>query len=157
MSNNDEDSIIEQDKEQHPNCTYSRSLSTRCSNNSEGNLVCDSLRSIMRLCPGEQATNIYKYSEKTEGTNNNDDNAILNPFQFPFRGGNGGPPSLDVFFGEDDDFASSIPNSRSILDSIFSDMLKPFDKFPNVERGKGKHSTTNKDMGSIQQGPIEKV
>lgn len=155
MSNSEDDLIIQQDQEQHPNCTYSRSLSTRCSHNSEGKLVCDSLRSIMRLCPGEQATNIYKYSEKTEGQNT-DDSPLMNSFKFPFRGSNGGPPSLDVLF-DDDDLASPLPSSRSILDSIFSDMLKPFDKFPNLERGRVKSETGKKEMGSIQQGPIEKV
>jgi len=110
----------------------------------------------MRLCPGEQATNIYKYSEKTEGKSTDDSNIVMNPFPFSFRGGKEGPPALDALF-DDDDILSSIPSSRSILDGIFSDMLKPFDKFPNLERGGVKDRAPKREPGPIQQGPIEKV
>jgi hypothetical protein len=53
MFDEQEQAAIAKDLEKNPNCGYSLSLSESCSN-SKGEYVCDTLRTLRRVCPGRR-------------------------------------------------------------------------------------------------------
>ena len=62
----EEEQIIAKDQASNPNCGYSRSLSRSCSYHSDKRgLVCETLRQIVRQCPGKPPVQILE--SKTSG------------------------------------------------------------------------------------------
>lgn len=62
----EEEQIIAKDQASNPNCAYSRSLSRSCSYHSDKRgLVCETLRQIVRQCPGKPPVQILE--SKTSG------------------------------------------------------------------------------------------
>ncbi len=90
---------ISRDKELHPGCNYSQSMSTECSNKSEtGDFICETLHQILRLCPNKRPVTIFSKREETDQSN-------MKPFH--------------IFGGSDSSFSSNFdPNS------ILADILK---------------------------------
>ncbi|RYG97886.1 hypothetical protein EON65_52190 [archaeon] len=58
---------IENDQKLHPNCGYSMSLNETCSNNEQGDFVCDAMRSIQRMCPGKRPETIFSKKTQSNG------------------------------------------------------------------------------------------
>ena len=53
---------IKRDRAEHPECNYSQSSSTQCSmQNNE--LVCDTVRRVMRMCQGQRPVEIFRKTE----------------------------------------------------------------------------------------------
>lgn len=59
----DGDKLIREDREQHPNCSYSISNSKTC-RTKDGSLVCEMMKSINRNCPNKRPVNIYSSTSK---------------------------------------------------------------------------------------------
>jgi hypothetical protein len=59
--------IIQEDREQHPNCGYSTSNSKTC-RTKEGKFVCEVMKSVNRICPNEKPVNVYSNSTQFDST-----------------------------------------------------------------------------------------
>lgn len=84
--------MIAKDQASNPNCGYSRSLSRSCSYHSDkGGMVCETLRQIVRQCPGKPPVQILE--SKTSGEEQGlpvQDPALSDMFKGVFGGGFGG-------------------------------------------------------------------
>lgn len=60
----DEEEILRKDREAHPGCNYSHSVSKQCSNDAEGKFVCESVKRIMRICPRKPPTTVFESTTK---------------------------------------------------------------------------------------------
>ncbi len=67
--NPSEQDIVDKDRKEFPNCSYSLSLSNVCRSEQGRRSVCEISRNLMRLCPGKQATTIHSQTEKYSGDN----------------------------------------------------------------------------------------
>lgn len=61
-----DDEAIEKDQVKHPECGYSKSISQQCSFSSKHGFICEQLREIFRVCPGEPPRTILSVSSKEE-------------------------------------------------------------------------------------------
>lgn len=61
-----DEEAIAKDQVKHPGCGYSKSISRQCSFSSKEGLICDQLREIFRVCPGEPPRTILSVSSKEE-------------------------------------------------------------------------------------------
>lgn len=122
-----EERIIEADRKLHPNCHYSMSNRSSCSNNEEGKFVCDSIKQIFRHCSGQRPVSIY--TNKVQ-----QDPSEMNPFSpkgglFGGGGGGNGPPSINDLFGGF--FGGPSTEHGGIdpeLDSIFDQLQKEMER-----------------------------
>lgn len=95
-----EDEIIRRDKEMYPNCHHSTSIQKFFSFSSEAGRSNDSIKTILRICPGQQPVPIYKKSSNNSGGDNDDFERGLGGFNFGGLGGHDTFDSLiDSFFG----------------------------------------------------------
>ena len=62
-----DDEAISQDRLNHPQCSYSRHLNRQCSYSSKQGMVCEQIRQVFRLCPGEPPRAILSVSSKEDG------------------------------------------------------------------------------------------
>ena len=62
----DEEVLIQEDKREHPNCHYSQSLSSSCKSNNNSELVCKTLKRIIRHCPTKEPVDILSSSSSTK-------------------------------------------------------------------------------------------
>lgn len=76
--------IIQEDQLKHPNCRYSVYLSKSC-RSKNGEYVCEELKKIDRVCPGQKPVNIYSNSRQFDGDQNSSNDAMKLPFD-PFAG-----------------------------------------------------------------------
>lgn len=118
-----EERIIEKDREQHPDCHYSMSNRTSCSNNEEGKFVCDTMKQIFRHCAGKPAVSIYSSKVQQE------------PGQSDNRGGGpGGFPNIPDIFGG---FFGSMDRNRPDVGHGLEDIFDQFQKEINRQFGPG--------------------
>lgn len=62
-----EDEIIKEDRLQHPNCSYARSLQQSCSNKN-GEFTCETIKKINRMCPNERPVVIFSENMSQKGS-----------------------------------------------------------------------------------------
>ena len=67
INNMSEHEVLEKDKCEHPECTYSTSESVNCSN-VNGNFRCEKLRRIFRQCPNKPRTEVFRSRKSDEGS-----------------------------------------------------------------------------------------
>jgi hypothetical protein len=60
-----EESLIQEDKRQHPQCHYSQSFSQSCNLNKNNEYICETLKRVTRLCPGEKPVDILSSSSSS--------------------------------------------------------------------------------------------
>ena len=67
MSSNDElSAAIQKDKEGHPDCNYGLTTSQKCES-INGTMHCETIKRVLRYCPGERPCEIFSSSNKDEG------------------------------------------------------------------------------------------
>lgn len=98
----EESQIIEADKSKHPNCHYSESLQKRCSQTND-DFLCETVRSVLRLCPNERPVQILNKVERTTD-----------------------PSQMHI------DSQIDFNNEISKGFSIFGDLLSPFGSLPEM-------------------------
>ncbi len=59
-------SVLKRDQEEHPGCSYSQSKSSMC-RLVNGDRSCETLRKVLRVCPGRTPVEIYSASEQSSG------------------------------------------------------------------------------------------
>lgn len=59
--------IVDKDRKEFPNCSYSLSFSNLCRSEQGCRSVCEISRNLIRLCPGKQSTTIHSLTEKYSG------------------------------------------------------------------------------------------
>ena len=74
--------IVEEDSQQHPNCSYAVSLQKSCSNKN-GDFTCETIRKINRMCPNKKSVVIFSESETESGKK--DISGSFDPFSL-FKG-----------------------------------------------------------------------
>jgi hypothetical protein len=62
MFESKESKFIREDQKSHPNCQYSQSYQSMCSNRT-GKYQCEKVSKIVRLCPGESPMEVYRDSD----------------------------------------------------------------------------------------------
>jgi len=79
----DSDKLIREDREQHPNCSYSISNSKTC-RTKDGSLVCEMMKSINRNCPNKRPVNIYSSTSKFDDIDQDMSGPTFPGFRDPF-------------------------------------------------------------------------
>ncbi len=118
--------ILKRDQEEHPECSYSQSKSSTC-RLVNGDRSCETLRKVLRVCPGQTPVEIYSASEQNSGESEAiggrplDEGAPGDPFGNGLFGGGGGfGGGLFGHFGGD----------------IFSELLRPWKSFGLPDGGR---------------------
>jgi len=161
---NDEEIVISEDRKTHPNCSYSQSFSQSCHNNKNNEYICETLKRIVRHCPGENSKDIFSSSSSSKDPIDN--KKFLNPFD------------NQIPFGHFDGIVNKDP--FGIMDSIFQQIMGSNDIYNNNNEHNNNHNhpnlnipkqykpvipphkeinndkSTSDNIGSIK-GPIEKV
>lgn len=165
---------IEEDKRAHPNCSYAQTLSKSCSN-ANGKFVCDTIKNIQRLCPGQKPVSIVSRSEV--GDSQQDDTPGFN-IMAPFTGRGGSGFGLGNFggfgglggFGDDSQEGSGDPLS-SLLEGFIrgfggqnpaaGSQLPPTrrndDLLPPHARGSGAAPRSQRKISGWISGPVEDI
>jgi hypothetical protein len=156
------DRIIEEDKINNPNCSYSISSSESCSLQNGSNFVCEAITRIMRNCPRETSKEIFRKTETKD-----QDGLPATDFRLEGKGIFLSPSPTDIFglFGDFfKDFEDSFnihkhhrfspppppPPSNGYAENERSDIIAPHSK-----RAFGNdHNVEHR--GRIQ-GPVEKI
>lgn len=115
----EKEDIIAADKKKYPGCFHSEASQMNCSNSGEnGEFICETIRSIQRMCPRQRPVTIFSSKEQSDDV----PGGMLGMF------GGGGRVAGAEEFGQSDPF--------SMLESIFGG------NFPGVsiEGSTGGHS-----------------
>jgi hypothetical protein len=67
--NNKSSHFLREDQKSHPNCQYSQSYQSMCSNQN-GKYQCEKITKILRQCPGERPVEVYRDTENGNEANN---------------------------------------------------------------------------------------
>jgi hypothetical protein len=112
--------ILEEDQINHPQCNYSVSKSSKCSNE-DGKIICEVFDSINRLCPNKKPMTIYSNVVKTN-------EPVSDTFGIP---NNFGSTFIAPFFGDilDYDFHSNHKKNRTIVIPHEQPRKNKFEKF----------------------------
>lgn len=95
--NDNEEEVVQRDKEQYPHCHHTTSLQQFFSYSSTDGQTSDTVKTILRLCPGERPVPIFKKSDK-----NTSESSDLSEDFSPAFGMNDGLNSIfNSFFGDD--------------------------------------------------------
>ncbi|RHY60914.1 hypothetical protein DYB30_002354 [Aphanomyces astaci] len=125
-----DEAVLAKDREEHPECTHSTTISSSC-RSINGDRQCETLRRIFRKCPGRQPALILDVKDQTQdnsveaNTDSDSHDAVLDPFQlFRSRGGSqhddgGMSPFRGGFMGQP-------PHPFESMDDIMQEMLRPF-------------------------------
>jgi hypothetical protein len=118
--NNKGSNFLREDQKSHPNCQYSQSYQSMCSNRN-GKYQCEKITKIIRQCPGERPMEVYRDSENGNDSINHsgeEEFGFENHFGKLFdglfnfgRGSNEQAPNMDSFLN---DFLQKPPLSRQI-------------------------------------------
>lgn len=79
----DSDKLIREDRDQHPNCSYSISKSKTC-RTKDGSLVCEMMKTINRNCPDKRSVNIYSSTSKFDDNDQHLSESTFPGFHDPF-------------------------------------------------------------------------
>mmetsp|Transcript_6168 Transcript_6168/g.9305 ORF Transcript_6168/g.9305 Transcript_6168/m.9305 type:complete len:183 (-) Transcript_6168:67-615(-) len=153
----DEDFKIEEDRKNHPGCSYSQSFRKMCSNKNGEGFICENIKSIMRKCPNERPVEVFRNIEKTTDDSLHDSMQSHSFFEYD-NGHALGSSLLDSIFGSFGFGAS--PGERfdpfQGVDSLFGipgrgfDHSRPF--LPAEEHNRGIE--VQRDMWGDQFGHI---
>lgn len=67
-----EAAVIQRDKQQYPDCSYSSSMSESCSTQEDGKFVCEIIKNLSRLCPGENPVTVLSRKETVDNPSSSD-------------------------------------------------------------------------------------
>lgn len=112
---NEDEEIIAKDKQAHPDCGYSVSTQSTYSN-TNGEVVSETIKSLMRMCPGKRPEPIYT-KKVTDGSHSGDFHS-KGPTGFGLFGD---APLLQEFGSQLDHFANELDQflSQGGLGDIF--------------------------------------
>ena len=127
ISFNNMEDVVKNDNKKFPHCGYSTSSSMKCNTTEEGHYVCETIKSIQRLCPGERPIVIYNEKEQNSST---DHQTFSNP-------------SFDSFSNHQRD---DIFNNFN-LKGIFKEFEDSFNMFPFLGSSHNNKSKSN-DRGN---------
>ena len=65
MAEIDEQQAIARDSEEYPDCYHSTHVKKSCTLQEGNKFVCDTMRQIQRMCPGERPTTIFHYNKNS--------------------------------------------------------------------------------------------
>jgi hypothetical protein len=171
---NEELNVIAEDQRKHPGCGYSQSHSQKCSNNKDNEYICETLKRITRICPGERNVDLIHSSTSSSSSDpfNNNIHKHPNPFDkqlSPFGNDNVDPFSLfenifDKFIGSsgvfDIDYNRNNPNHHyQIPKSNHNKKELPFSTIPphKLDDKDYNNQKSNHNNNGIISGPIDKV
>jgi len=167
--------VIAEDQRKHPGCGYSQSYSQKCSNNKDNEYICETLKRITRICPGEKNVDIFSTSSSSSDPFNNNIHKHPNPFGNhkqlnPFGNDNIDPFSLlenmiEKFIGNngvfdiDDNRNNNNPNHHYQLPKSYHNKKElPFSTIPPHKlNDKDYNNQKSNNSNGIIAGPIDKV
>lgn len=156
--------IIEEDSRQHPQCTYSQSLS-KSHSNVNGKFVAEIIKHVQRHCPGERPVDVISSKTVSDNKHQDMDDDFPSLFGFPFGQNRGG--GSDGGFGSFDPFSMlekfmRFPDSNNNSRPPF-EFGKPWEgrvaeDDDSYSRGPNKSKfPSNKFKGGVISGPVEEI
>ncbi|KAJ0404880.1 hypothetical protein ATCC90586_007830 [Pythium insidiosum] len=126
----DEQALIQKDREENPGCFYSTAFSQSC-RSINGESKCEIVKKIFRQCPGKKKELISNSKEITEDEHGGDDLVSGDFFNRERMDSRRGDPfgqqfgAFDPFRRREDDFEAQM----SPFDFFRQEMLRPFESF----------------------------
>ena len=156
--------IIEEDSRQHPQCTYSQSLS-KSQSNVNGKFVAEIIKHVQRHCPGERPVDVISSKTVSDSKNQDMDDEFPSLFGLPFGFGRGNGSQdgggLDPFSMIEK--FMRFPGSGSGSKSPW-EIGKPWEFGDNGDDSEGYYSKkpsskapSTKIKGGVISGPIEEI
>ncbi|ETW10511.1 hypothetical protein H310_00798 [Aphanomyces invadans] len=148
-----DEEVLAKDREEHPECTYSTTISSSC-RSVHGDRQCETLRRIFRNCPGRPRKLILDVKDETQ--DNSADSSVdgessgifPDPFQL-FRGRSAHSHGDNEMSRE----SGVMGNPFDSMDDLMQEMLRPFGFSSFGNFGFGPHDQEDSAQFPFHQPP----